>query len=43
MGEAQAGLIPGARLVPFEDSGHALFAEEAAKLNGELAGFATAG
>jgi non-heme chloroperoxidase len=43
LGEAQAEAIPGARLVPFESSGHALFAEEAAKLNGELAGFAAGG
>lgn len=43
MGETQVGLIPGARLVPFEASGHALFAEEATKLNGELAAFATGG
>lgn len=43
VGKAQAKLIPGARLMPFETAGHALFAEGAAKLNEALAGFATRG
>lgn len=37
--ELQARLIPQARIVRFEESGHGLFAEEAERLNAELTAF----